>query len=165
MLSKLDCFLDFWNAAACGTIPAARPDSNGEVPPRSTMPVWVSRGMFAPPLGKWHCRLCFICLWALMPLAVAGEARCSAVGSCALTIAVLCLPWRLNRDRSFSCNLLLTAVTGKRGCMSGSYSRKKDYWDLMPSSSKQLEEGSNVTWSYLRKCESNVECIDCPNSL
>lgn len=86
--------------------------------------------------ASWHCRLCFICLWALMPLAVAGEARCSAVGSCALTIAVLCLPWRLNRDRSFSCNLLLTAVTGKRGCMSGSYSRKKDYWDLMPSSSK-----------------------------
>lgn len=53
-LQKLLWFLNFWNAAASGTIPAAGPGSSVEVPTQGTVPGWLRKGELFLPSRQGH---------------------------------------------------------------------------------------------------------------
>lgn len=154
VLQKLDWLLNFWNAAASGTIPAAGPAASIEVPTRGTVPLRGRGGhVFLTSRQVNAADLCSICLWALMLLAAAGVRQCHGLGSRALRTA----PLSVNSNRE-----LFDLLTERIGCASRNYSHKKDYWDSRSSSAAQLEEGRDVIWSNLRKCKSSVWCFNCP---
>lgn len=105
--------------------------------------------------ARQHCRLEFNLLLDFMLLAVARERQCCGLESHAFITAAPCFPWKVNRDRSFSYNHSLTAVSEKRDCMSKNHSHKKIAERLItifPSASWK-----KVVMSFnLRKCESSI---------
>lgn len=54
VLQKLHCFLNFRDAAASGTIPAAGPGSSVEVPAQGTVPGWLRRENLLLPSRQGH---------------------------------------------------------------------------------------------------------------